>query len=89
MTIENKIDEAIRWAEQEATQPPVYGYLPDIIAELTDIKNNLNDHEKCRLYASGLGRLVTEDYDFSESELGTLLCEIADHFLPSSEDLWK
>jgi len=89
MNIEEKIDNAIIWAEQEMTQPSAYGYLPDIIAELKDIKNNLNNCEKYRLYASGLGRLVTEDYDFSESELGTLLCEIADYFLPPAEDVWK
>jgi len=88
MTIERKIDEAIKWAEREMKQPSAYGYLPDIVAELKDIKNNMHDNEKCKLYASGLGRLVTEDYNFSESELGTLLGEIADYFLPSPDDLW-
>ncbi|KDA54436.1 hypothetical protein EG19_12025 [Thermoanaerobaculum aquaticum] len=65
-----------------AKQPAAYGFLPDIIGELEDIKSELEkdqpNPERLLLWARGLGRLVTDSYAFSESPLGTELLELAD-----------
>ncbi len=56
-------------------------YLPEIIQSLEAMLENPGAPQERRVrMASALGRLVTEDYFFSESSLGGEVLEIADTF---------
>lgn len=57
-----------------------YGLLPDVISVLEQIQIHLeatppNQHLLAR-GAGALGRVVTDSYEFSESELGTRLLQL-------------
>lgn len=71
--------ELLQIAIETNQDPNAFYLLPDIIATLKDIKKRLDegtlDSTKANDIAAGLGRLVTDSYDFSESHLGTTLLE--------------
>jgi len=62
-------------------EPDAYGFLPDIGRVLRQMTQGLElDREMRDRIASGLGRLVTDNYSFSESALGQELLSVADDF---------
>ena len=71
-------------AESAARNPDSYAYLPEIIESLRSMLDGdtMSQRDRERL-AGGLGRLVTDDFAFSESHLGTKLLELADQFASS------
>ncbi len=79
--LKDGIASAIREAETAGTVPGAYAFLPEIIESLKAMQSSstMTSAERERL-AGSLGRLVTEDYAFSESPLGTRLLELADQF---------
>lgn len=83
--IKKRIAEAIE-AAREANKPPAaYPYLSAIIEVLSQMENNVHADLESRTKMSGaLGRLVTEDYAFSQSPLGNDLLEISDYFSSNS-----
>lgn len=80
-TLRDKIARAIAKAEEASQSPDAYGFLPVIIESLKAMLagSTMNERERERM-AGGLGRLVTEDFNFSESQLGSLLLDLADQF---------
>ena len=58
-----------------------YPFLPDIVEVLRQMERDLHSsRERRERLAAGLGRLVTEDWAFSESALGGALLQLADDF---------
>jgi len=56
-------------------------YLPEIVESFEAMLDNLDAPQERRARMAGaVGRLVTEDYVFSESSLGGEVLEIADDF---------
>lgn len=79
--MQQRITEVLSLAKQAIQTPEAYAYLPEIIRTLEVMLNSLHqDREDRGRIARGLGRLVTEDYAFSESPLGTELLKLADDF---------
>ena len=68
-------------AKNENEKTDAYAYLPDIIETIEAIKSEVEsdspDNIKIEIYLSGFGRLVTESYIFSESDLGTDLLDLS------------
>lgn len=80
-TLQDRIASAIREAELAGSVPDAYAFLPEIIESLKAMQrgSTMTSGERERL-AGGLGRLVTEDFAFSEGPLGTMLLELAEQF---------
>jgi hypothetical protein len=79
----NKIERLIEEAERERLQLGSYAYLPEIIATLRSLLVNVTEKGSieeavAQQVARGLGRLVTEDFRFSESALGGRLLHLVD-----------
>jgi regulator of sirC expression with transglutaminase-like and TPR domain len=59
----------------------VYAYLPEIIKTVEAIQDELESDSPNKLkihqFLKGLGRLVTESYNFSESALGQDLLDLS------------
>jgi len=75
-------------AEEEMEQPRSYPYLPEIVELLKKIEeintqemNQENVKQEVRVSFRGVGRLVTEDYLFSESKLGIEILNAIDEIL--------
>lgn len=62
-----------------------YGLLPDIVAILEKLLTHLaapqSDKFLLRQGAGALGRVVTDNYEFSESPLGTRLLQLVDDLM--------
>lgn len=74
MRLSSDIRDLIEESESELSGQDVYSYLPEIVETLELIHECL-ENRRCdegyqRRLIGGLGRLVTENYGFSESELG-------------------
>jgi hypothetical protein len=85
-SLQDSIAAAILEAESAARSPNSYGFLPGIIKTLRVMLNDDTDTMSQRdreRRAGGLGRLVTDNFAFSESPLGTKLLELADQFASS------
>jgi len=58
-----------------------YAFLPDIIEIIeviqSEVESDSPDNIKINMYLRGFGRLVTEDYNFSESGLGQDLLDLS------------
>ena len=68
------IDDLLRMAREEAGKKDSYSFLPEIIRSIEVIRNDPGAPQEERVRrARGLGRLVTESFDFSESPLGTAI----------------
>lgn len=66
--------------------PDAYPYLTAIEASLENMRDKASASRAQReRMAGGLGRVVTEDYAFSEGALGTRLLEVADAFVEMDE----
>jgi hypothetical protein len=77
-----RITKAIVQVEKASESPRAYGFLPDIKECLKAMLAGLatmTPKERDRL-AGGLGYLVSDNFAFAESSLGTTLLEVADEF---------
>lgn len=78
----HKTLELLSDARAASEHQDAYGLLPDIIAILEQIQVHLSTPQSNRLLltrgASALGRVVTDNYEFSESALGTRLLQLVD-----------
>jgi hypothetical protein len=79
-----RIAESLDRAEKASERLDSYPFLPEIREILKGMlaRPTMAANERERLSAA-LGRLVTEDFTFSESEMGTTLLELADDFASS------
>lgn len=78
--IEQTLAEAIR-AQEGAHR---HWLLPHVVKSLRVILESWPSHDILVREAGGLGRIVTDDHAFSESELGTKLLDLVTEIL--SED---
>jgi hypothetical protein len=86
VVMKEKITELIGLAKRNSTKPGSFPFLPEIIESLENMQKNLNvSRDRKEKMAGALGRLVTEDFNFSESELGNKLLKIADDFVEYEE----
>ena len=76
--IDNQIEIAITMCKEEQKKDKHYPYLPELIEALKKLKEASSENKHS--VATAIGRLVLEDYSFSESELGAKLLQIADSF---------
>lgn len=78
----DRIAELLRDTRDASERQGAYGLLPDIISVLEQIQACLEiaQPDNCFLAqgAGALGRVVTDSYEFSESELGTRLLKLVD-----------
>jgi hypothetical protein len=79
--IRKRLTEAIALCRQAAQSPGAYPFLPDIIRSLEHMEKNISVSQSRRSkMAGGLERFVSDNWDFSESSLGTKLVELANDF---------
>jgi hypothetical protein len=79
--VKGRIDDALVKAKQASQIEGAYSYLPAIINALGEMRNGVHADSNSRWKIAGaLGRLVTEDYTFSEGPLGQALLKLADEF---------
>ncbi len=68
-------------ATAEKDNSDAYAYLPEIIETIEAIQSEVEsdslDKLKIERFLKGLGRLVTESYNFSESALGQDLLDLS------------
>jgi hypothetical protein len=88
MDLLEKIDNALNLFENEQQKEGAYLYLTDIISILKQMRDIISNNRICegkmrKRISAGLGKLVMEEYSFSESEFGTILLKIADEFAKS------
>jgi hypothetical protein len=80
-----RINTLIQKSENESHKPNAYRYLPEIVETLKSMRELLDnrdfDNEKRQILVRGLGRIVTDDFQFSESPLDTNILETASDFL--------
>ena len=84
MSLQERLEEVIELCISQSEKPELYPFLPGIIETLELIRSCLEsgdcEKEYSQQWLRGLGRLITEDYSFSESELGTLLLDFTSGF---------
>jgi hypothetical protein len=79
--ISKRLAQALAVLELAQSNPGAFSYLPEIIESLKVMMRNTNASvEKRQHMAAALGRLVTEDFEFSESAIGGELLNLADEF---------
>lgn len=78
MLIAKNIKRVIVLAEKELDKQDYYGYLPGILELLKTMHQALldDDFKTCDDRLTGLGRIITDDCNFSESELGDKLLNL-------------
>lgn len=78
--MDSRIEKLITEVESESRSASVYAYLPEIHEILIRIQEGLSEKNRNDKFlwqlAKGLGRLITEDYDFSNSPLGSSLLRL-------------
>jgi len=81
----NKIKEIEKLVNKEISKKIYYDFLPsikDIILMLKEIvKNENQDIERIKKLLGGIGRLVIEDINFSETYIGTELISFCNNML--------
>lgn len=77
--------ELLSHARAASESEGAYGLLPDIVSILEKILTHLEAPQSDRLLltrgAGALGRVVTDNYEFSESPLGTRLLQLVDDLM--------
>jgi len=71
------LDQVISQAEQESSVSGAFSYLPEIVEALQEYRDEQDAERKGRL-VSGISRLVKEDMNFAESELGSRILQLVD-----------
>jgi len=74
--LEEKIKALLAQAKDAAQEPQSHWLLPHIIDVLQAMLDCLPDQEALLGAAGALGRIVTDDYTFSESSLGGELLDL-------------
>lgn len=76
-----KIHDLKKEVDIEQERAGAFGFLPSVANVLEQMIEEISAPRMKRdRIAGALGRLVTEDYAFSESELGGKLLELADEY---------
>lgn len=82
--MEDRLEKLIKLTELEIKKKDAFPYLPSILEILkmmrTSIVDKKTDKKTQSKLIGGLTRLVTEDFDFSESDLGTEILEVANQY---------
>ncbi len=79
--MKKRIGEANTKARKALEVPGSYPFLPEIIKMLEKMQDGIELEKDRRVrMAAALGRLVTEDFSFSESELGGELLRLGEDF---------
>lgn len=82
----DKIEYVLQLCLEEQKKEYSYAYLPGICKTLERMKNIVENDQYDRAQrektAGALGRLISDNYYFMVSELGTKLLNIADEFAP-------
>ena len=81
----SELEKTMRFLDEEILQRRGEGdFLPIVRRSLAEIKASLEgplpDVERRKKAAGGLGRIVTDDYEFSESELGGKILGFLDKY---------
>lgn len=78
--MKNRITELLALVRSTSQSPNAHRFLPYVIKSLETMLDNFSDGdpdpETLVREAGGLGRLVTDDFAFSESPLGTDLLKL-------------
>ena len=89
-TFAKTFDELITSAKREQCKAGSFGYLPDIISCLNDMRESLDGKlpkasTRSRMVGA-LGRILTEDMTFAEGKLGTKILAVTEKYaqLPDS-----
>src|SRR5260370_23021270 len=78
-SLKSRIADAVALVESARKDREPFGLLADISKLLLQMQQSVHADANCRAkLAGGLGRLVTDNYEFSESPLGTRLLELPD-----------
>lgn len=83
-----KLTEIAKRVEKEMTREPHYSALPrilEILKKMILVEETATEDDRKRL-ARGVGYLVLDNFEFSESELGGLLLVACDEFAQRGED---
>lgn len=83
MVTATEIDKVLGIARASLENEGAYAFLPEIVQTLEVLSDAFKngDAARCRKLASGLGRLVSEDIDFMESDLGGVLSDLTDELI--------
>lgn len=83
----DELNDVIKLAKEETKNIGPYGFLPDIVQLLEQMRDciagNLRSSEHRSRMVGGLTRLVTETRGLAESELGTRILEVGERFARS------
>ena len=79
-----RIEQALGEAIKAEKDPHRHWLLPHVVKSLRAMLDVWPSHEALVQEAGGLGRIVTDDHDFSEGSLGTKLLDLITEIL--SED---
>ncbi len=81
MKLSSEIYSCVSAVERELSKPNHYAFLPEICESLDRMIVDMNEPKPIReRHAAALGRLVMEDFAFSESDLGGRLLILADSY---------
>jgi hypothetical protein len=79
--MKTRIEQLIVEVKSEMRKENSYPYLPEILNSLETMRGALSlSRERRSKMAGALGRIVTEDYSFSESHLGDKIIKLANDF---------
>lgn len=82
MKMTQQIDDLIQRCEHARKTPNSYPFLPDVIEILISMRTHIGAAKSIRSGNAGaLGRIVLEDFTFSESQLGTDLLKLGERFV--------
>lgn len=76
-----RIEQLLKKVKRAGGKKGSYPFLPEIIQSLEVMRDspNLSQERRAKM-AGALGRLVTEDYRFSESSLGGEILKVVEEF---------
>ena len=81
MNLNSELHSSRSAVEMALSTPNHFAFLPEIRESLDRMIADLNESKSIReKHASALGRLVMEDYVFSESDLGERLLSVSDSY---------
>lgn len=89
--MEDKLDKLIKLIEFEVKEKDAFPYLFSIMEILKMMRSSISDKKtdkkKVSQLIGGLMRLVTEDFEFSKSDLGKEILEVANQYYESLQKI--